>query len=175
MQTHHASRIEFVFGRLSIRYGRAFFDQWPNADLAVVKADWAEVLDGFSDSAISYALRYLPASPPNAIAFREICRRAPEPEQARIAGPTVRADPARVRQLIASVTDAKRDGFTPAERVAARLREIEAANGGVLSEAQRHMLNACERHCAPLALAGDQFKAVPQDVWPPGMKADAIA
>jgi len=171
----NASRVDQLFAKLSVRYGDAFLRQWSGADPEIVKADWAEVLDGFSDSAIHYALRYLPTQPPNANAFREICRRAPEHEQARIAGPTVRPDPARVRQLIASVTEAKRDGFTPAERVAARLREIEAANGGVLSEAQRHMLNACERHCAPLALAGDQFKAVPQDVWPPGMKADAIA
>ena len=63
----------------------------------------------------------------------------------------------------------------PAERVAARLRQIEAANGGVLSEAQRHVLNACERHCAPLALMADQFEPVPQHVWPPGMQAEAKA
>ena len=171
----NASRIDRLFAKLSVRYGDAFLRQWSGAAPELVKADWAEVLDGVDDRAIAYALRYLPASPPNAIAFREICRRAPEPEQARIAGPTVRADPARVRQLIAGLIEAKRDGVTPAERVAARLRQIEAANGGELSEAQRHMLNACERHCAPLALMADQFKPVPQHVWPPGMQADADA
>lgn len=171
----NASRIDWLFAKLSVRYGDAFLRQWSGAAPQVVKADWAEVLEGFDDRSIGYALRYLPATPPNAIAFREICRRAPEPEQARIAGPTVRADLARVRELIASVIDAKRDGVTPAERVAARLRQIEAANGGVLSEAQRHMLNACERHCAPLALMADQFEPVPQHVWPPGMQADVGA
>jgi hypothetical protein len=171
----NASRVDLLFAKLSVRYGDAFLRQWSGADPELVKADWTEVLDGFSDAAIGYALRYLPTQPPNANTFREICRRAPEPEQARIAGPTVRADPTRVRQLIATVTEAKRDGLTSAERVAARLRQIEAANGGVLSEAQRHVLNACERHCAPLALMADQFEPVPQHVWPPGMQAEAKA
>ena len=49
------------------------------------------------------------------------------------------------------------------------------ANGGVLSVAQRHMLDACVRHCAPLALGADQFEPVPLHVWPPGMQADATA
>ena len=171
----NASRIDRLFAKLSVRYGDAFLRQWSGGNPELVKADWAEVLDGVDDRSIVYALRYLPASPPNAIAFREICRRAPEPEQARIAGPTVRPDPARVRQLIASVSEAKRDGLTAAERIAARLRQIEAANGGVLSVAQRHMLDACERHCAPLALGADQFEPVPLHVWPPGMQADATA
>lgn len=171
----HASLVERLFARLTVRYGSAFTRQYADLDIDAVKADWADVLEGFDRAALAYAVQYLPASPPNAIAFREICRRAPEPEQARIAGPTVRPDPARVRQLIASVTDAKRDNLTPAERVAERLRQIEAANGGVLSVAQRHMLDACERHCAPLALGADQFEPVPLHVWPPGMQADATA
>lgn len=171
----HASLVERLFEKLTVRYGTAFMRQYADLEPAAVKADWAEVLEGFDRAALSYALRYLPTQPPNANAFREICRRAPEPERARIAGPTVRADPARVRQLIATVTEAKRDGLTSAERVAARLRQIEAANGGVLSEAQRHVLNACERHCAPLALMADQFEPVPQHVWPPGMQAEAKA
>lgn len=171
----HASLVERLFEKLTVRYGAAFTRQYADLNIDAVKADWAEVLEGFDRAALAYAVRYLPVSPPNAIAFREICRRAPEPEQARIAGPTVRPDPARVRELIASVTEAKRDGLMPAERVAARLRQIEAANGGVLSDAQRHMLNACERHCAPLALMADQFEQVPRHVWPPGMQADVGA
>jgi hypothetical protein len=35
--------------------------------------------------------------------------------------------------------------------------------------------DAGERHCAPLALAADQFDPVRRHVWPPGMQADADA
>ena len=84
----HASLVERLFEKLTVRYGTAFMRQYADLEPAAVKADWAEVLEGFDRAALSYALRYLPTQPPNANAFREICRRAPEHEQARIAGPT---------------------------------------------------------------------------------------
>jgi hypothetical protein len=62
-----ASWVDNLFARLTVRYGAAFLRQWPDADLAVVKADWADVLDGCRGESIGYALRYLPNTPPNAL------------------------------------------------------------------------------------------------------------
>ena len=41
-----SSCVDHLFARLTVRYGAAFLRQWPDTDLAVVKADWADVLDG---------------------------------------------------------------------------------------------------------------------------------
>ena len=41
-----SSWVDHLFARLTVRYGAAFLRQWPDTDLAVVKADWADVLDG---------------------------------------------------------------------------------------------------------------------------------
>ena len=55
-----------LFGRLSLRYGAAFLAQYRDLDLEAVKADWADVLDGFErfPEAIRHALSVLPADRP---------------------------------------------------------------------------------------------------------------
>ena len=71
--------VDRLFDRLVLRYGTAFLRQYGDIEPAAVKADWADVLDGTSAEAIGYALRYLPAErPPNAMQFRDQCRRAPQ-------------------------------------------------------------------------------------------------
>lgn len=80
-----SSWVDALFARLALRYGAAFLRQWPDVDVAVLKTDWAEVLDGVSGHAIAYALEYLPSShPPNAMQFRDLCRAAPAPKMARL-------------------------------------------------------------------------------------------
>mgnify|MGYP002144839642 CR=1 FL=1 len=90
--------LDHLFGRLSVRYGAAFTRQWPDVEIAAVKADWGDVLDGTSGDAISYALRYLPATPCNAMQFRDLCRRAPVATQPALTDGSAKADPARVRR-----------------------------------------------------------------------------
>lgn len=138
-----AKWIDELFGRLSVRYGAAFLRQWPDADPAVVKADWMSVLSGCSGQDIAYALQYLPEGlPPNAMQFRAICRRAPAPEVPRIEGP--KADPGRVAALVAQAGKAPADGLTPAHRVAYVLRK-KLADGVKLTLAQRAQLDAIDR------------------------------
>lgn len=138
-----AKWIDELFGRLSVRYGAAFLRQWPDADPAVVKADWMSVLSGCSGQDIAYALQYLPEGlPPNAMQFRAIARRAPPPEVPRIEGP--KADQARVAELVAKVGKAPDDGLTPSQRVAYVLRK-KLADGVRLTPAQRAQLAALDR------------------------------
>lgn len=137
-----ASWVDHLFAKLGVRYGAAFMRQWPDTDPDLVKADWAEVLDGVRGESISYALRYLPEKPPNAIQFRDICRRAPEPEVQRLAAPAPKADPERVKAIMARL-GAPDDAHMPlAERCARKIPEIAESRGGALSMPQRQQLQA---------------------------------
>lgn len=137
-----ASWVDHLFGRLSVRYGAAFLRQWPDTDPALVKADWADVLDGVRGESISYALRYLPVSPPNAIQFRDVCRRAPAPDSPALTAPEKKADPQRVASIMARLSMATEDRDTMAERCARKIAEIAQSRGGVLSMPQRQQLQA---------------------------------
>lgn len=166
-----ASLVERLFEKLAIRYGAAFMQQWRGADPAHVKADWAEVLEGFDGPTIGYALRYLPSAPINAGQFRDICRRAPTPDPSpRLPRPDERPDPQRVAELMARISAPPDDTLSHAERVAARLREIRARNGGRLSGPQAAMLAACDRYISPTDALIGQFDPIPDDALPPGMR-----
>ena len=169
-----SSWVDHLFARLTVRYGAAFLRQWPDTDLAVVKADWAEVLDGTRGEAISFGLRYLPERPVNAMQFREVCRRAPPPELPRIeAAPEPKANPKRVAELVAKLVAQPDDGMTPAERVAAGLRARLTA-GERLSAAQLAMLRSCETRGA-FTDQGGTVKVIPRDVWPEAMRREVEA
>ena len=99
--------IDRLFAKLTVRYGEAFMRQYHDMDIELVKADWAEVLDGFQylDGSIMYALRYLPSErPPSALQFRDICRRAPDiPKPALTAPAPSRDDISRFHASIAEL------------------------------------------------------------------------
>lgn len=138
-----ASWVDHLFGRLTVRYGAAFLRQWPDiADEAVIRADWADVLDGTRGEAISYALRYLPERPVNAMQFRDICRRAPAPTQQALPPPKEAADPGRVAQIMSRLRSNDQPGERPADKCARNILRIAAERGGRVSPAQRDQLKA---------------------------------
>lgn len=136
-----------LFARLSLRYGAAFLRQWPDADVAAVKADWGAVLDHTPAEAIAHALRYLPSTLPlNALQFRDLCRQAPRAEPPRLEPPPMDRHAAAAALAAAKqVLQAPGDGLTPAEQRVRRIHAIAASRGGRLSIAQRHVLEACMR------------------------------
>lgn len=135
--------VDHLFGRLTVRYGAAFMRQWPdNTDTAIIRADWADVLDGTSGTAIEYALRYLPERPVNAVQFRDICRRAPQPAQLALPAPTELAQPHRVAEIMARLRTAAADRVSPADKCAANILRLVANAGGRASIAQRQQLEA---------------------------------
>lgn len=137
-----ASWIDSLFGRLVVRYGNAFMDQYRGLDPEAVKLDWADVLDGTRGASITYALQYLPERPPNAMQFRNACRSAPKDDPLpALSAPD--ADPERVREIVSTLAAPVVDNRSPARRVADRLRELR--DGGMkLNAAQRDMLKAVE-------------------------------
>ena len=149
-----------LFGRLSLRYGAAFLAQYRDLDLDAVKADWADVLDGFErfPEAIKHALTVLPADrPPNALQFRDACRRAPRPAQLALPAPDMPREVAeQVLQSIRSCRDRiAADTLTPAERCIRNIERIVRERGGRISGPQKAQLEACRRVVAASSSVGD--------------------
>ena len=98
-----------LFARLQVRYGSSWLNKWAGIDLADVRADWAQVLAGYSQSpdAIFHGLDCLPTdSPPNAMQFALLCRGAPRSQSALIEGPA--PTPARRKEVTAMLARARR-------------------------------------------------------------------
>lgn len=145
-----------LIARLALRYGAAFMRQYGDADAALVKADWAEVLDGVHGDAIAYALQHLPVErPPNALQFRELCLRAPPPAATRLPSPQSDAPPAQIRQLAAGM---RQHSVSPAQQCLDNIARAVVARGVGVSLAQRHVAEHCLR--------------VPGTTLPPALAAD---
>lgn len=72
--------VDSLFARLQVRYGAGWNRMWEGIDIAIVKADWAEELGGFSvnPDAIKRALGNLPADwPPTVAQFKALCIGSP--------------------------------------------------------------------------------------------------
>jgi hypothetical protein len=96
--------IDRIFDKLTLVYGQSFLRRWSDIDLNAVKSDWAHELGGFEHhpKAIAWALQNLPPdSPPNALQFKFLARRAPPDELPRLEAP--KADPARVAEELAKL------------------------------------------------------------------------
>lgn len=102
--------VEQIFARLRATYGSAVDHQWapsPGADATAhalnLRAHWARELGAYANrgDAIAYALSHLPERPPNLVEFRNLCNRAPKPEQQAL--PQAKADPARRDAVLAGL------------------------------------------------------------------------
>lgn len=136
------SWVDHLFAKLGIRWGDAFLRQWKDADPQLVKADWAEVLDGTSGDAISYAMRNLPDRPMVATQFRDLCRRAPVPAVPALAAPEIVPNPGRVAEIMRRMNHRAGPPMTPAERCAAAILAIAKGRNGQVTVPQRQQLLA---------------------------------
>jgi hypothetical protein len=84
----HPAWLEKIFSTMLAHYGSRFADMWRDADIAMVKAVWAEKLGGFTDKpeCLKYGLDCLDGRewPPSLPEFLADCRRAPRPFVASI-------------------------------------------------------------------------------------------
>ena len=119
----NSNTIDWIFGRMCVRYGAAWAAKWGGADLDAVRDDWREELARCSRESILYAMGYLPLDfPPTVAQFHAICLRAPSPEPA-LQLPAPPADPVRVEREIAKMR--ARQAASP-KAWAYRLRDREA-------------------------------------------------
>lgn len=109
------SWIDRIFMRLIGVYGREFKSQFSHVvdgvDIGIENAKlvWAEELAGFEQNpqAIAYALETLPDRAPNAIRFRDACRRAPEiakPKlEHKLSAEQMAANKRRIQEMMATL------------------------------------------------------------------------
>lgn len=165
------SWVDELFTRLHLRYGVAFARQYDGLDPEAVKLDWADMLDGFDGDDIRYALEYLPERfPPNALEFRNLCRKAPA--EAITALPAPPADPVMVARVLEGIKTAQdAPNRSPAAQCAENIVRLhgEAPNGS----AARDMLAACRKHLTGTSdyVIHGTGRVIQNDELPPGMRA----
>lgn len=122
--------VERLFERLTTTYGRQFLSMYEGLDPAAVKTTWAYELAGFARNlqAIAWALENLPERCPNVIEFRNLCRRAPDPETPRL--PEPKADPARVAAELAKLGELRNQPKPKMGPLDWAYRIVERAKGG---------------------------------------------
>lgn len=100
--------IDRLFERLAATYGAQWTRQWADVPMNDVKAAWAHELAGYADSlkSLAWALENLPERCPNVIEFRNLCRRAPQPEAPRL--PEPKADPERMQAELSKLGSVKK-------------------------------------------------------------------
>lgn len=132
-----------LFAALRQCYGSEFDRKWAppaGADAGLhaqaLMDRWALVLGGFRSSSIRWALDNLPRMVPNLPEFRDLCNRAPLPEQQLLPAPKV--DPQRVAQILARLKDPPRNAYPGSLGWAQRLRDREVA-GEVMSRAAKRL------------------------------------
>ena len=121
--------IDRIFQRLTGIYGSQFTAKFKqivdgiDEGTANAKGVWAKELGNFSDKpeSIAYALDHLPTEhAPNALEFRDICRRAPRKEVPQVEYKPTAEDKERQRELshkaAAAVTRKEFDGLLWAKR-----------------------------------------------------------
>jgi hypothetical protein len=118
--------VDRLFNRLMATYGTDFMRRYDGQDELAVKSIWAHELSGYqADKSastketrermqpIAWALENLPERPPNAIEFRTLCRRMPEPERLRLPEPT--PDPARIAAVLEKLAPLREPIAKPAD------------------------------------------------------------
>ena len=141
-----AESVDWIFGKLAVRYGARFAQQYADINPTAVKSDWGHVLDGFDrhPDALLYALENLPdIPPPNALQFRAIARRAPAPATDRLMPPQPDRPPQAVRDLAARMARPKAENL--AQQCIENIERIVNARGGKISTPQREMVASCLR------------------------------
>lgn len=135
--------IDRLFERLGLTYGSQWSRMWEGVPIAEVKSSWAHELASYAKpermAAIVWALDNLPERCPNAIEFRNLCRRAPMPEAPKL--PEPKADPERLKVELAKLREpavqAARavsfgDGKEWARRILGRFESGERLNATTL-------------------------------------------
>lgn len=144
-----ASWVDALFAKLSLRYGAAFMRQWPDAEPALIKADWADVLNGYDSpdrrNAITFAMDSLPPDrPPNALQFLSLCRGYSGPERQPRIENNATADIGRVKELVGKLKKPPPMHETNYARECMKNNE-RVTNGGKMSAAQKHVYESCKR------------------------------
>lgn len=160
--------IEKLFGRFEAMYGRVFVDMWAAANIAAVKAEWADDLRYYTGAQIAWALDQCRATcdlPPTLPKFLGLCRAAPRPEAvAALPPPNVEPEVAAARAAEVRQAAANAVGRKPGHAWAIRILEEIAA--GVLFPAvsEQFAVEALEA-CGRLDDAPAEYVRLNRALW----------
>lgn len=133
-----AAWVDRLFAKLTLTYGQRFLGLYAGLDLQAVKDDWGATLAVFAQNpdAIRHGIENLPCDqPPNALQFRDICRR--RPDAAPKALPAPQADPERIGEALARLKDIGASSSVGNKAWAVALREREKRSKSGLTAFQR--------------------------------------
>jgi hypothetical protein len=101
--------VDRLFSRLTMTYGPSFTRTFEGLELNEVKSLWSHELAFYCTQErmmdVAWALENLPERTPNVIEFKNLCRKAPEREVARL--PEAKADPERLKKELARLGEIK--------------------------------------------------------------------
>lgn len=161
--------LEWIFGRLAVRYGDRWRAKWEGMPMDAVKADWATQLAHCRRESLMYAMEHLPVDfPPTVGQFLESTRRAPAPGQPRISDDVTRyEDPQRMRQFMTKLADGIRNKTPLAWAYALQERE---KRGDDLSTMQQAAWRWALDRRQTVGDAMTSFGSIDPACLPPGMR-----
>lgn len=174
-----------IHGRFLLRYGASWRAETEGTDMAHLRADWLDVLQGLRVYHVAYGLAHMAGSfAPKSHEFRALCAAAPTPA----APPEPLPPPDRARLAIAmgdglsrAQAEAKREADAKFQEEARRhpgkvwalhLRELDQ-RGGRVTAVQRAMYRAALASVRTTHMPDGGFTPIPLDALPPGMREDA--
>lgn len=171
--------IDHIFAKLSVRYGASFAARYKDVKPELVKADWAEVLDGVSPRSLEYAFSNLPYEAPDAMRFRDICRAAPIASTVALP-PADKPAPETTRQARAALLALKRRLTDPNRRTVSCLDALLAreAAGEPLTAGQRGYIVsalAMQKNDADKLFDAANFTPIPASLQPADSERRAYA
>ena len=165
--------VEEVLARLQVRYGTRWSSLWQGIAPELIKADWADQLDGMAPENIKRALSSLPDDfPPTATAFRKLGHIRAEAEVLALPAP----DPAGIKRIGAAIAASKPQEVPLTQRARECLDNLRArVKAGNASAGQRDFLKRAEAGLgiSETATQVGDFQPVPRDVWPESMRSAA--
>jgi hypothetical protein len=142
--------VDYVFSKLTVRYGAKWLGQWEGVPLQAVRVDWSQVLDGLQardGAALLYGLQYLPDDfPPTATEFRKLCNRCPDPTP-QLPAPEVDRD--KAAQVVAKLREIRDAPKQPPRALWDRLK-ARLDNGERLPLLEREMVEEALRKLPPI-------------------------
>lgn len=161
--------IDSLFARMAVRYGASWLAKWNGIDIAAVKSDWAQELEGFASNpdAIKYGLVNLPLDfPPNAAQFKAICMNRPDIAPLSLA--EGKAKPESVAKVNAKAAELIEMWRNRKPRQWVDDLRAKQARGETLSFRQQEALKSAEEKHRPEIVG--TFTPIPVDVLPPAMR-----
>lgn len=162
--------VKEIHSRLAVRYGSAWKAKWAEVPQEAMEADWAQVLDGMSPAGIRKALDSLPPDfPPTATAFRALGAIAEEHKPApQLPAP----DPQGMKRVAGALGVAQAQFETPRQFMERLRRDVEAGNASRARVNHYRIAVANGYYGGETVAQVGEFRPVPQDSLPPGMRTD---